>query len=162
MIMPDDPNQFRYPIGYICPACNAKLYDRHHPFCGECGQPMPSESQMQATGLTIYPYRYGRPIRELDQIAAFLHGVGTTKYWLEEYHPTFRTTKIRVARNGNQESDHEIVCTSTMRLELPIDDGWCGVMSLCRQGSGTIYLYDEPNRVSVTAGTLSLHSVNRS
>ena len=57
---------------------------------------MPSEGKLQAVGLTIYPYHYGRPVREIEQIAAFLRDAGAAKYWLQEYHPSFRTTKIRI------------------------------------------------------------------
>jgi hypothetical protein len=90
---------------------------------------MRTESKLQAVGLTIYPNYYGKPVRNVKEVVMFLRRVGVADYWLEEYHPTFRTTKIRVARNTRKDSDHEIICTSTHRLELPIDDGWRGVLT---------------------------------
>lgn len=157
--MTSDPNQLRMPLGYICPICNAKLYDKYRPFCGECGRLMPSEQKLQALGLTIYPHRYGPPVRSIEDIAAIINEIGPTQYWLEEYHPTFRTTKIRIQGADKHESDYDLVCTATTRLELPIDKGWVGVLTVGPRADELIELADNTNRVLVSAGCVSLHLV---
>jgi hypothetical protein len=136
------------------------LYDRYRPFCGECGHALPSEQKLQAMGLTIYASQYGRPIRDVDQIAMCLHNLGAARYWLEEYHPSFRTTKIRIQKSGERECDYELVCTSTTRLEIPIGDGWCGELAVKRDPDGAHWLSDTTNGVSVMAENISLHKVS--
>lgn len=96
----------------------------------------------------------------MKQIAAFLRDTGDAKHWLQEYHPTFRTTKIRIQATSRKGSDYDIVCTGTMRLELPIDNGWHGSLTLKCESDGTISLTDEKNDVFVvSAGSISLCQV---
>lgn len=160
-ILVNDPNQLRQPIGYVCPKCNAELYGHYRPFCGECGKDMPPETKMQIVGLTIYPYQYGRPVRNIDDITDSVKAIGPTNYWLEEYHPSFRTTKIRIHTNETQQSDFELVCTGTTRLELPIGNGWIGIITVKQLDDKIVELSDLESNVLVMAGTVSLHTVAR-
>lgn len=160
--MVNDPSQLRDPIGYVCPKCRTELYDRYRPFCGECGQEMPPKKKMQAVGLTIHPFRYGQPVGSIEDITAIVNKIGPAICWLEEYHPTFRTTKIRIRTAEDQQSDHELVCTSTIRMELPIGNGWIGTVALKQQAEDLVEVSDSENNVLVIAGSVSLHSVARS
>ena len=116
---------------------------------------------MQAVGLTIYPYRYGRAVKSIDEITAIVNATGPTTYWLEEYHPTFHTTKIRIQTAENKETGYELVCTSTIRLELPVDNGWVGTITIKQDTEHRVELTDRRNRVLVVAGSVSLHAVAR-
>lgn len=122
---------------------------------------MPPELKLQAIGLTIYPHHYGRPIRNIDEIASNLNAMGRVSYWLEEYHPTFRTTKIRIRSIVKHQPDHELVCTSTIRIELPIENGWVGIISVKQHADELYELSDNANNVLVFAGSVSLHTVAR-
>ena len=122
---------------------------------------MPPETKMQSVGLTIYPYHYGLPVRDIGDITETLNEIGATDYWLEEYHSTFRTTKIRIRTTEDREADYELVCTSTIRIELPIDNGWNGIIAVKQQDDEIVELSDNENSVLVVAGSVALHAVGR-
>jgi hypothetical protein len=116
---------------------------------------------MQAIGLTVYPYRYGRPLRDMGQMNSTLADLGIRKHWLEEYHATFRTAKIRIHTTDDQRNDYEIICTSTLRLEIPVGDGWSGMLRIRIDENGNMCVFDNDNDVRVTARSVWLHHVAR-
>ncbi len=154
-----DPNLLHPPLGYICPRCETNLYGRYLPFCGGCGCTLPPEEKLQLLGLTIYHTRYVRPIVAIEEIATFLRERGIVKHWLQDYSPTFRTTKIRIPSDEIGNAGHEIICTSTIRLELPIDDGWYGTLSIEQQSEHHFCLSDQANEVLVEAGQVYLYQL---
>jgi hypothetical protein len=81
-------------------------------------------------------------------------------HWLKEYHPTFRTTKIRIRATEPPQSDHELVCTSTVRIEPPIEKGWSGIIAVKQHADAIVELPDTPNKVLVIAGCVFLWTVD--
>ena len=160
-LVPDDPNQQLDPLGYVCPKCNGVAHGPYRPFCGSCGCSLPSITTMQLIGLTIYPYRYGRPVRGLDAINVVIQDIGAAECWLERYYASWRTTHLRINCGDRRDHDFELVCTSTIRLELPIDNGWHGTLHVDQQSDGLIVVTDMPNDVFLTAGSVRLHAVER-
>ena len=74
---------------------------------------------------------------------------------------TFRTTKIRIRNTVKHQPEHELVCTSTIRIELPIENGWVGIVAVKQHADELYELSDNANKVLVVAGSVSLHTVAR-
>lgn len=49
----------------------------------------------------------------------------------------------------------------TLRLELPIGDGWVGVLEIEQESEASFSLTDAENSVRIKAGSVCLHTVAR-
>ena len=124
---------------------------------------MPSELKLQATGMVAYPWDYGSPVRDIEQIAEFLRNVGATKYWLQAYRPSFRASEIRFSESDGDYETHALSCVWTERLKLPIGSiGWHGALKLIGNREDGCTLVDDANDVEVCAGSVLLYTVDRS
>lgn len=121
---------------------------------------MPSEIRLQATDFAIYPKKYGQGFHSLGDVRDLIQRIGPTRHWLEEYHPTFRATTIHVQGFEAERSPFELLCTGTIRLELPAASGWFGQLVVELLPDQTCKLTDAANDVSVVASSVSIHAVS--
>ncbi len=156
----DNPNSYRTPIGYICPQCRTELIQQYRTYCGQCGHAMPSEIRLQATDFAIYPKKYGQGLHSLGDVRDLIQRIGPTRHWLEEYHPTFRSTTIHIQGFETEQTALELLCTGTIRLELPAANGWFAHLVVELLPDQTCRLTDAANVASGNTPRHSIHAVS--
>lgn len=146
----------REPKGYRCPYYNKSNRGPYQPFCGQCGKKLPAQNRLVLTGYAIQHDNIIGIGRNIAEINSALLELGQVEIWLQMYLASHRETDIRFRLpNGRFDGDYSLICSSTIRICLPVDNGWTGQLSISAQDN-KYRLTDETADALVACGGIAL------